>query len=191
MSAYPVDYEADFAERRDRLSTFFRLLLAIPHLIVASVLQFALGIAVVVAWVVLLVTGRWPVGLYDFVAGVLRYWTRVLAYIHLVTDVYPPFDLRPHDEYPVRLRIAPPKESYNRLKVLFRVFLAIPVYLISTALQLVAEIGALLAWFYIVVTGRQNEGLQSLINLGVAYQARAYAYYSLVVEDWPPFSTEV
>jgi Domain of unknown function (DUF4389) len=191
MSDYPVVYEADFAERRDRLSTLFRLILAIPHLIVLSVLQFALAIAVVVAWFVLLFTGRWPVGLYDFVVGVLRYWTRVLAYIHLVTDVYPPFDLRQHDEYPVRLRIAPPKASYDRAKVLFRIVLAIPVYLIAAALQLVAEIGALLAWFYILATGRQNEGLQSLINLGVAYQARAYAYFALVVEDWPPFSTEV
>lgn len=189
-SGYPVRYESDFAERRSRLTTFFRLILAIPHFIVITVYGVLVLFAVLVAWFVLLFTARWPRGLYDFTAGVLRYSARVYAYIHLITDAYPPFDLGQHDEYPVRLRIAEPKESYSRLKVLFRILLAIPVAIIAYALYLVAEIGSLIAWFAIVITGKQPKGLQSMITLGVAYYVRASAYYFLVTEDWPPFSAD-
>jgi hypothetical protein len=127
--------------------------------------------------------------MYDFVAGFLRYSTAVNGYTYLLTDAYPPFgpDV---DAYPVRLNIAPPKEEYSRLKVLFRVILAIPPYLITYAMQIVAQIGALLAWFAIVVLGRQPKGLQDMIVLGLSYQQRAYAYMGLITEDWPPFTDE-
>src|SRR6476619_7348464 len=92
-SRYPVQYEADYVERRSRLTTFFRLILAIPHYIVLTVYGFIAMFAVVAAWFVLLFTARWPQGLYDFVAGVLRYSARLYGYIHLATDAYPPFDL--------------------------------------------------------------------------------------------------
>src|SRR6478672_7336017 len=189
-SGYPVRYEADYAERRSRLTTFFRWLLVIPHLIVLWVYSLIAGFAVIVAWFALLFTARWPQGLYDFVAGVLRYANRVYGYLHLATDAYPPFDLGEHDEYPVRLRIAPPLESYSRLKVLFRLLLAIPVAIIAYALYLVANVGSFIAWFAIVITGKQQQGLQSMINLGVAYYVRSGAYFCLVTEDWPPFGAD-
>ena len=186
--AYPIVYESDYVAQRSRGKTFFRLLLVIPVAVVTIVYELLLFFAVVAAWFALLLTGRWPSGLYTFVAGVTHYVNRVNAYCYLLTDVYPPFDLGEHAEYPVRLRIAPPKESYSRVKVLFRIVLLIPVELIAYGLTLVAEIAALLAWFAIVVTGRQPEGLQKGIDLGVAYIARSHAYFALLTEDWPPFS---
>ncbi|HEX7299800.1 MAG TPA: DUF4389 domain-containing protein [Solirubrobacteraceae bacterium] len=187
--SYPVTFEADYVERRSRLTTFFRLILAIPHFIVMTLYGFAACVVVLIAWFALLFTGRWPRGMYDFVAGFLRYSTAVNGYIYLLTDAYPPFgpDV---DAYPVRLNIAPPKEEYSRLKVLFRVILAIPPYLITYAMQIVAQIGALLAWFAIVVLGRQPKGLQDMIVLGLSYQQRAYAYMGLITEDWPPFTDD-
>jgi hypothetical protein len=47
-----------------------------------------------------------------------------------------------------------------------------------------------MAWFVIVVLGRQPEGLQDLIKLGLSYQQRAYAYVLLLDEDWPPFNDD-
>jgi Domain of unknown function (DUF4389) len=187
--SYPVKFEADYVEQRSRLTTFFRLILAIPHLIVMAFYGFAAGVVIIIAWFVLLFTGRWPQGMYDFVAGFWRYSTAVNGYVCLLTDPYPPFgpDV---DAYPVRLDIAPPKAEYSRLKVLFRVFLAIPPYIISYAMSIVAQIGALLAWFAIVVTGRQPKGLQDMIVLGLSYQQRAYVYMSLITEDWPPFTDD-
>ena len=187
--SHPVTFEADYVEPRSRLTTFFRLILGIPHIIVMAFYGFAAVVVVFLAWFALLFTGRWPRGMYDFVAGFLRYSTAVNGYLYLLTDVYPPFgpDV---DAYPVRLNIAPPKEEYDRLKVLFRIILAIPPYIISYAMQIVAQIGALLAWFAIVVLGRQPKGLQEMIVLGLSYQQRAYAYMALITEDWPPFTDD-
>ena len=65
--------------------------------------------------------------------------------------------------------------------------LAIPVVIIFYAMQIVAELGAFIAWFVIVVLGRQPRGLQDMIALGLSYQQRATTYFALVTEDWPPF----
>ena len=67
-------------------------LLAIPHLIVLTVLFVISIFAVVIAWFAILFTGRYPRGLFDFVVGVGRWALRVQAYaVLLVTDRYPPF----------------------------------------------------------------------------------------------------
>jgi hypothetical protein len=68
--------------------------LAIPHYIVLAFLIFAAGVCVVIAWFVILFTGRYPKGLFDFVIGVYRWGLRVMLYAFmLVTDIYPPFSL--------------------------------------------------------------------------------------------------
>jgi len=69
-------------------------LLAIPHYVVLAVLSVVAFFAVVIAWFVILFTGRYPRGLFDFVVGVARWWLRVQGYATLlVTDRYPPFSL--------------------------------------------------------------------------------------------------
>jgi hypothetical protein len=68
--------------------------LAIPHYVVLAVLAIAVVVAVVIAWFVILFTGRYPKGLFEFVVGVGRWALRVQAYaLLLVTDRYPPFTL--------------------------------------------------------------------------------------------------
>ena len=188
---YPVTFKADYVEKRSRLTTFFRLMLAIPHLISVYFYGLAAGVVVIIAWFALLFTGRYPQGMYDFVAGSLRYSTRVYGYLWLLTDEYPPFSGERCDRrYPVDLNIGPPKAEYSRLKVLFRIILAIPVLIIHYAMQIVAQVGAFIAWFAIVLLGRQPKGLQDMIALGTSYQQRAYAYLALITEDWPPFTDE-
>jgi hypothetical protein len=68
--------------------------LAIPHYIALAFLFIALVLVVLVAWFAILFTGRYPRGLFDFVAGVMRWHNRVMGYaVILVTDRYPPFSL--------------------------------------------------------------------------------------------------
>jgi Domain of unknown function (DUF4389) len=179
-------FEAEYVEQRNRLTTFFRWILAIPHFIVLYVWGIAAVFAVIIAWFALVLTGRYPQGLYDFVTGLLRYSTAVYGYVAFLTDEYPPFSADT-DNYPVRLRVPPPKPEYDRLKAAFRIILAIPVLIIAYAMQVVWEVGAFLSWFAILILGRQPKGLQDMIVLGLSYQQRAYAYVMLVTEDWPPF----
>src|SRR4051794_32925381 len=84
----------DAREGLNRWLPLVKWLLAIPHYIVLFFLTIAAFVCVVIAWFAILFTGRYPRGLFDFVEGVMRWWTRVLGYAFvLVTDKYPPFSL--------------------------------------------------------------------------------------------------
>ena len=88
---YP-DVQADL----NRWLPLVKWILAIPHFIILVFLWIALIVAVIIAWVAILFTGRYPAGLFDFVVGVMRWSVRVIAYAFvLVTDRYPPFNLSP------------------------------------------------------------------------------------------------
>ncbi|HET6664768.1 MAG TPA: DUF4389 domain-containing protein [Acidimicrobiales bacterium] len=80
-------------ENRNRLTVAFRIILVIPQLIVLSILGLVAFVAWVIAFFAVLFTGRWPEGLRTFVVGVMRWGTRVTAYLYLLTDEYPPFSL--------------------------------------------------------------------------------------------------
>jgi hypothetical protein len=91
---YPTSIEiADPVGPRDRLTAALRLLLAIPHIIVVFFVLFAWFFTTVAAWFVILFTGNYPGGLYDFGVGALRWRLRVEAYLLLLVDEYPPFSL--------------------------------------------------------------------------------------------------
>ena len=93
-----VHIEIDYPDvRRDlnRGLALVKWLLAIPHYVVLGVLWIGAAIAIVVAWFAILVTGRYPRVLFDYVVGVNRWTLRVSAYAFLlVTDRYPPFSLK-------------------------------------------------------------------------------------------------
>jgi Domain of unknown function (DUF4389) len=187
MSVYPVAYTQSPPQQRSRLTVFFRVLLVIPHAIVACVWGFAAFLAVVVAWFAIVITGRWPAALYDFVAGFMRFVGRLTAYMYLVVDQYPPFDGGEHPEYPVQLTIAPPKDEYSRVKTFFRFILAIPVYVVQYVLSIWLFLVAVAIWFVAVITGRTSPSLTEAMRMPMAYYLRATAYFLLLTEDWPPF----
>ena len=92
-----VHLDLDYPDVKQDLNRWLPLvkwLLAIPHYVVLFFLSIAAVFAVIVAWFVILFTGRYPRAIFDFVEGVLRWWLRVEAYaLLLVTDRYPPFRL--------------------------------------------------------------------------------------------------
>jgi hypothetical protein len=86
----------DAKQGLNRWLPLVKWLLAIPHYVVLFFLSIAAIAAVIIAWFAILFTGRYPRGLFDFVAGVMRWGNRVTGYAFaLVTDQYPPFRLSP------------------------------------------------------------------------------------------------
>jgi hypothetical protein len=68
--------------------------LAIPHYVILLVLWIFAFFAIIIAWFAILITGRYPKGLFNYVVGVFRWSLRVSAYTYLfVTDEYPPFSM--------------------------------------------------------------------------------------------------
>ena len=188
--SYPATFEADYVEQRNRLTTFFRLILAIPLVIWLYVYGIIATIAVIVAWFVIVFTASYPTALYEFVSGFNRFLARATAYLALLSDPYPPFGGSEEPAYPVRMTFAGPLEHYSRLRTLFRIILAIPIVIVRYAMQLLLEIGAVGAWFVVLITGKMPRGLFDLMVLANSYIARSDAYLLLLTETYPPFQDE-
>jgi hypothetical protein len=92
---YPAEISIDaLQEPRKRLSVAFRVFLAIPHFVALFFVLVAWHVTTAIAWVMILVTGRYPGSLYGFGVGALRWRLRVDAYLLLLVDDYPPFSLK-------------------------------------------------------------------------------------------------
>jgi Domain of unknown function (DUF4389) len=91
---YPTSVEiTDPVGPRNRLTVAFRLILVIPHFFAVFFIFIAWCLTTILAWFVILVTGEYPQGMYEFGVGVLRWMVRVEAYLMLLVDEYPPFSL--------------------------------------------------------------------------------------------------
>jgi Domain of unknown function (DUF4389) len=187
--SYPVTFSVTYEEQRSRLSTFFRLILAIPILIWVGVYALIASIAVVIAWFVMVVSASYPRSLYDFVAGYLRIQTLAVAYSLLLCDPYPPFTGEAPG-YPVEMTFSGPLPQYSRAKALFRIILAIPILILRYVINLLLEVGAVAAWCVIVILGRLPRGLFDMMVLANSYIARSDAYLLLLTETYPPFQDE-
>jgi hypothetical protein len=196
---------------RSRVTVFFRLLLAIPHLIVVFLWGLAAFAVAVVLWIALVFGGKAPRTLQEFVASFVRYSTQVSAYIHLAAGPYPTFGGA--RGYPVDLEIDLAVRQ-SRGRVAARLVLALPALLLAAALGGglaggntasfrssssgtndwwlnawsvggVAATAAVLAWFAILARGRMPLGLRDLIAYCIGYTAHATGYLLLVTDRYP------
>jgi hypothetical protein len=97
QGAHPVDLELDGPDPQNRLVTFFRLILAIPAIVVAYVLFIVMFFIALIGWFVAIAIGRMPKGMRDLNAYCLRYEAQVAAYLMILTDRYPSFSGTPTD----------------------------------------------------------------------------------------------
>jgi len=205
---YPVSVDVvPSLSNRNRLTTAFRLILAIPHLILVG--GVGLGLAwvhddsrtrlgsesgllgavafflAVVSWFTIVFTGRHITGIRQFTAFYLRWRVRALAYVMLLEDPYPPFG---DALYPASLTIVDPIGPRDRVTVGFRFFLGIPHFIALVGLVLVWWITSFVAWLAILFTGAYPEGLYDF-GVGVLrWLLRVEAYMLLMVDEYPPFS---
>jgi hypothetical protein len=188
---YPVSYEADFNPEPNRWTTFFRLILAIPWLVVGAVLGLLLAFTHFFAWVAIVILGRYPHWLYNFNAGVMRFSIRTSGWIYLQTDEWPPFGLSDDPNYPIRVNIAPPAESQSRVKAFFRWVLALPVLLVlSYGTSYIQMAAGFVAWLTIVFRGYMPEAIHNILTYVNSFHARVFGYIAFLTDDYPPIGLE-
>lgn len=95
MSIYPIEVNVAYPERQSRLIMLFRMLLVIPAVLALYFVSIVAEVVIILGWFAVLVMGRYPRGLHEFLAGYLRWNCRVSAYAMGLTDKYPPFRLQP------------------------------------------------------------------------------------------------
>ncbi|MDH4065167.1 MAG: DUF4389 domain-containing protein [Acidobacteriota bacterium] len=204
---YPVTVTLEPSlTNRNRLTTLFRLILAIPHLILVG--GVGLGVAsrgdsrttlggeggllgavaiflAIVSWFTIVFTGTHIAGIRQFTLFYLRWRVRALAYLMLLADAYPPFGDGP---YPASVQVDEPVRPRDRLSVGVRLILAIP-HLVALFFVLVAWCTTtVVAWFVILFTGHYPRGLHAFGVGALRWRLRVEAYMLLMVDDYPPFA---
>ena len=169
---------------RTRLTVFFRLLLALPHLVwlaLWGVLVFFVG---VVNWLVTLIQGRSPDALHRFLAAFVRYETHVFAFLTVISNPFPSF-AGVAGSYPVYVAIAPPQQQ-SRVTVGFRLILAVPAFILNSALSSALFVAGFLGWFASLFTGRMPDGLRRLGLYALRFNAQTSAYgWGLLTSRYP------
>jgi Domain of unknown function (DUF4389) len=168
--------------RRSRLATLLRWILVIPHLVVLLVWSVAATLASVVAWFAIVFTGQYPLGVWEITTGFVGYSARVLLFMFLAVDEFPPFSGGP-DGYPAQTEVSH-LDSYDRLKTAFRFAYIIPAYVVAAILSFVVAVVALIDWVIIVITGRQPRDAQVLLVAMIGWSIKATALAVLVTEDY-------
>jgi hypothetical protein len=199
----PTRLTIDYPEHDlNRMTTFFRLLIAIPILIVLSTVAggawqwsyengkagaaAAGGVLFLGPLLMILFRQKYPRWWFDFNLQLTRFSTRVSSYLALMSDSYPSTD----EEQSVHLDVDYPnvEQDLNRWLPLVKWFLAIPHYVVLFFLT-VASVGAvLIAWFAILFTGRYPPSLFRFVEGVMRWGLRVQAYSLLLVTDqYPPF----
>jgi Domain of unknown function (DUF4389) len=197
--AFPLSFDVDFPDRElNRWTTAFRVILAIPVLIVLALLAGGpAGVHIAIIGVSLLLfvptlllilfRQKYPRWWFDFALGLLRFDARVTSYLFLLRDEYPSVD----EDQAVHVELPYPDvtRDLNRWLPLVKWFLAIPHYVVLIFLNLAAFVVAIVAWFAILFTGRYPRGLFDFVVGVLRWQIRVAAYAFLLTTDrYPPFS---
>lgn len=185
---YPVQFDVEYPPSLSRLLIFVKWLLAIPHAIVLYFLQIASAVLLIVVFFAVLITGKYPEGLFKFNLGVMRWGANVNAYVWLLRDEYPPFSLDA-GQHPVLLNVEYPTDL-NRWMVLIKWLLVIPHLIIVAILMIVAWLGTVVAWFAILFTGSYPKGIFDFVVGVNRWNTRAGAYVGFMTDRYPPFSLD-
>ena len=178
-----VTLTLDGPQPQRRATVAFRIVLAIPHLLVAGVLGLLAFAVIVIGWFAALFSGRVPVGIADLLTRILQYLTRVYAYAWLLSDRFPSFRIG-EDDYPVALEVDPPG-PFNRLAVLFRFVLMLWALLLTQLATAGLSIVLFVVWVVTLVAGRTPPSAHLAIAAVLRYQQRTYAYIGLVTAEYP------
>jgi len=203
-TAYPVSLSIDYPDRNlNRLTTFFRIITAIPIVVIIGLLSSAefgweesssvvyryaaAGLVFLPIVLMILFRQKYPKWWFDWNVALTKFSARVAAYIDLLTDQYPSTD----EEQAVHIEIPYPdvETQLNRWLPLVKWLLAIPHCIILWFLWIAAIVCVVIAWFAILFTGRYPRGLFDFVVGVYRWSLRVGAYALLLTTDrYPPFA---
>jgi len=205
-TAYPVSLYIDYPDRNlNRLTTFFRIITAIPIVIIIGLLSSAefggegagdwtyryaaAGLVFLPLVLMILFRQKYPKWWFDWNVALTKFSARVAAYIDLLTDQYPSTD----EDQAVHIEIQYPdvENDLNRWLPLVKWLLAIPHCIILWFLWIAAIVCVVIAWFAILFTGRYPRGLFDFVVGVYRWSLRVGAYALLLTTDrYPPFALD-
>ena len=200
---HPVEFEVEYPDRPlDRLSTLFRLIFALPILVLLAALGgpafgggggdwlffigLASGLVVIPPLLTIVFRQKYPRWWFDFNLAFLRFDNRIMSYLLLLRDEFPSTD----EDQAVHLDVRYPdvQADLNRWLPLVKWFLAIPHYVALLVLDVAVVLGAVAAWIAILVTGRYPRPLFDFTVGVMRWHNRVVSYaFAMATDEYPPF----
>jgi hypothetical protein len=200
---YPITLDIDYSDKSDRLTAFFRLILVFPILVILGLLinshvgaecgehvnerTYGVGLIFIPTLLMILFRQKYPKWWFNFNVELVKFGTRVCAYVFLLRDDYPSTD----EDQAVHINIPYPdvKKDLVTWMPLVKWFLAIPHVIVLCFLWIGALIAVILAWFAILFTGVHPKGIHDYVVGVMRWSLRVEAYaIILTTDEYPPFS---
>ncbi|HKP89907.1 MAG TPA: DUF4389 domain-containing protein [Thermoleophilaceae bacterium] len=192
-SSYPIDLQVDYPEEGiSRWRPLLHWLLLIPHFFALLFVGIAAYVVIAISWFAVLITGKYPEGMFNFVTGVLKWGNRVVAYEYFMTEDYPPFTLDDEPDYPVRTRFdyPSPDGKIARWRPLVNWLLAIPHFIVIYFLFIAESIILFIAFFAVLFTRKWPRSMFDFTVGIIRWRTRVIGFYLWMTEEYPPFALD-
>ena len=164
----------------------------LPHQVIQMVLVVLAWLLTVLTWIIVLFTGKVPAGIANFQVMYIRHYHRVLSYLHIIHEQYPPFEFSssPQDPggSPVAVNMEAQLENHNRLTGFFRVIYALPQIVFVTVYSYLVVVVVSIAYLIILFTGRWPTGMRNFVIGFYRAHTRYLAFLHVLTDKYPPFS---
>ena len=182
----------DYPEgKRNRLTVFFRLILAIPASIIVTIIgsmTYSVGLLFILPLLTILFTRKYPQWWFNWNLEVMRYQARVTAYLFLLTDKYPSID----ENQSVHLQLPnPATQNLNQFLPLVKWILAIPHYIMLIFLTFITLLILPVVWVIVLISGKYPKSIFDFVVGVLRWGVRVRAYMLVLTTDkYPPFSLD-
>jgi hypothetical protein len=156
------------------------------------VLGYVAEIIGLISWFAILFTGKLPDGLAGAQRMCQRYSFRTYSYAAGLRAEYPPFDFSTASTdpagYPARVQFEPELEGRNRLTVLLRIIWAIPAFIVTFIIVIIAWVCWFIGAIAVLFTGKWPLGLRDWVLKGIRAALRLNSYVWLLTDKYPPLN---